>query len=135
MGNVSITKNNDINMAVYSFEGDTAYDGIREEIDRYYSGPLSKYKICDFTKSDLSVSSREVVLLAEQIRLRGRARRGCYDAIVVPSLLYYGFARMYVAYAEYTHKDPEALKILIFRSMDQAVAAMTKLAAEAALKT
>jgi len=131
MGNVVISKDNEIEMAVYSFEGATSYNDIRVEIDKYYSGTVTKYKICDFTKSILNVSSKEVMQLGEQIRLRGTARRQGYDAIVVPNLLYYGLARMYVVYAEMTHADPDALKIMIFRSMDEAVSAMKKLANEA----
>lgn len=128
MGNVVITPDTEIDMVTYSFEGPTNYDDIRVEIDRYYSGKLTKYKICDFTNAKLDVTSNQVVLLAEQIRARGAARKNCFDAVVVPNLLYFGLARMYVAYAEFTKdNDPDALKLMIYRSMDEAIAKMKEL--------
>lgn len=128
MGTVNVTKDPVIDMKVYSFAGDTNYDDIRVEIDRFYDGTVTRYKICDFTDANLLVSAREIYLLANQIRTRGTARRQGYDAIVVPQLVQYGFARMYVAYTDFMNRDPDALKLFICRSMDEAVKIMRKIA-------
>jgi len=128
MGTVVVSAGKDIDMAVYSFEGKTSYDDIRLEIDNYYIGKLNKYKICDFTRAELNVTNKEVIALADQVREKGKARKNGFDAIVVPNLLYYGLARMYIAYAAYTHRDPDALKLMVFRSFDEALEAIRRMA-------
>ncbi len=103
-------------------EGEISYEELREAIDLYYRGDLTKYTIWDFTAAEIGkLNNVDIKKLGTQVSVSGKARRGCIDLIVVSGLLKYGLARVYTGYAATIQKDPEALKSIVFKSMDEAM--------------
>jgi hypothetical protein len=123
MGTITVSVDQEWDIAIYTLEGDITYSEIRDAIDQYYRGMLTRYTLWDFSAVvfEQELTSQEIQQLARQVSAAGDVRRGGFDVIVVPSILKYGLARMYAAYTEYTQKDPEVLRTLVFYTKDAAL--------------
>ena len=114
----------ELDLGVYAFEGQVSYSDIQNELTKYYqSAPekYTKYTLWDFSNADVSkVTNSELRQLGDYVGEAGKSRKGCFDAIVVPSLLGYGLARVFLAYSEVFQKDPDARKNLVFKTREEA---------------
>jgi hypothetical protein len=120
MRNVTESRIEELNLVVFTVEPDAVFADMRDAIDEYYHTMLTKYIMVDFSKVKNHLTSEEIMKIGQQMNVLGRARKGGFDLIVVPSLLQYGLGRMYSAYVE--EIDPQALQTRVFRSKEQAIA-------------
>ena len=124
MATISKTVNKELDITVYTVQGQAIYEEIRGEIDEYYRGALTKYVLWDFSEadSDMLLKPDEVRKLADQVSTEGKTRRGGFDLLIVPDNLKYALARIFNAYSEILNNDNGALKTVIFRKNDDAYA-------------
>ncbi len=74
----------ELNATVFTLEPDAVYTDMRDGIDEFYRGELSKYMLLDFSKLDKHLTSEEVMKIGQQMRRLGKSRKGGFDLIVVP---------------------------------------------------
>lgn len=119
MNNIIKTVIEEIDTTIFELQGDAVYIDMKEGIDEFYNGKLTKYAIFDFEKLKKHLSSDEITLIAKQMSTLGKVREHGFDFIIVPTLLQYGLGRMYYAYFE--SSDPIALKTKVMRSREEAI--------------
>ena len=122
MGEIVVSRNNELDIAIYSLEGEISYEDVRGAIDEYYKGKLTKYTIWDFSMVVLFnlVTLSEVKLLERQVSEESRKRPGCYDILVVPDQFKYGLAKMYSVYAQVSFDTTRTVKTIIVKTIDEA---------------
>ncbi|MGA2091590.1 MAG: hypothetical protein ABSH12_09065 [Endomicrobiales bacterium] len=115
---VSLVK--ELDVTIYSFEGNTTYGDIHDAITQYFKGPQTRYTMWDLSEAlfKRDLTRQEIQQLARYGNELGRPQKRRCDLIIVPVLLTYGMARMYAAYADLINDDTEAFKTLIFRTRD-----------------
>ncbi|MBN1824020.1 MAG: hypothetical protein JW803_06860 [Endomicrobiales bacterium] len=124
MGNIGVTHDKEFDIAIYTLEGDVTYADIRDAIDEYYDGKLTKYTLWDFSMMDLpkNFTGEHARLLGGQVNTLGKERpEGAVDLIIVPDIVQFGLARVYAAYSEFFGDKPGTLKTMIFRKKDDAL--------------
>ena len=122
MATISKDINKELNIAIYTVHGVAGYDDIRAEIDKYYSGPLTRYVIWDFSEkgTDVNLKPDEVRKLADAVCAQSKARRGCYDLLVIPNNMQYALVRIFIAYIEINNNQDGDLKTVMFHKTKDA---------------
>jgi hypothetical protein len=121
---ITVSHDKELDAAIYTIEGDVEYAEVRDAIDRYYKGALTKYTIWDYSKANRGkhLTGDETQKLGIQVSSLGVARPQGFDLLIVPNIVQYGLARMYQAYSEIAKKDTKTLKSKIFRNREDAIA-------------
>lgn len=122
MAEIKRIYNEDYDIAVFNIKGIITYPEMKDIIDVYYGGQLTKYTIFDFTEADVKqhFTTHEAQLLGGQVQRLGITRKNAVDVIIVPDLFQYGLARIYAAYSEMVQTS-DSLRTMIFRSKESAM--------------
>ena len=130
---VEVFVDKELNISVFRFRGLLAYKDIHHHMSQYHKDYPTKYAIWDFSETDPSkLEISEIKKLAQYAVAAKDIRKGGAAALVVPKPFQYGLARMFLAYAEITHKHEHALKIMVFRSEQDAFSWIRSLEAKKA---
>jgi len=113
--------NKELDAAIYTIEGDVEYTEIRDAIDNYYRGMITKYTIWDYSKASPGkhLTGDDTRKIGLQVHALGKARPDGVDLIVVPGIVQYGIARIYYGYADML--SASKLKTHIYRNMKDAL--------------
>ena len=123
MATIKVYFDKELDVAEYKVEGTLTYQELHDAIDQYYKGTLTKYTMWDFTETDAEKFwKNEVRQIVNQVDSALKARKNCYDLIVVPGLIQFGVAMIYESYIELIHKRTDDVKTMVFRSREDAYA-------------
>jgi len=93
---IAVSYDKELDVAIYNVEGDIVFSKIRDVLDNYYKGTLTKYTIGDY-----SIASQHNHLAIEQVKQLGQkvlhsshTRPKGFDLIVAPSPIQHEFARV-----------------------------------------
>jgi hypothetical protein len=123
MGEIIKTLDTNLDIAIYALAGDVSYEDVRNTIEEYYNGKLTKYTVWDFSKVVLFnlITLSEVKLLERLVAEHSKKRPGCFDVLVVPDTFKYGLAKMYSAYAQVSFEQTHTVRTKIVRTLEEAL--------------
>jgi len=121
---ITIYLDKELDTLIYTVVGDVVYAEIRDVIDTYYKGKLTKYTIGDYSQANPTkhLSGEETQQLGLQVKSLAAKRPNGIDLLVVPGIVQYGVARMYKTYSEMPGNGAQKLRLRIFNKKEDALA-------------
>lgn len=116
-----ITKSLDLanDLTHFTLSGKVDTTEVKQAIEAFYSGQVTKRVLWDLTDSDVSeLSKPEVESIASTPRAAQQQRQLGKTALVAPEDLAYGLSRMYQAL---THLENLPFETQVFRDKDEAM--------------
>ena len=120
MGTIKKQIDKDKNLTVYTVEGKVLSDEYKNAIHEFYEqGPVTAKVLWDLTKAQLDhLESTDVLYISQTPRPFLSAREDGKTAIIAPTDLAFGLARMY----EFTSSEGEMpFDTKVFRTADEAL--------------
>ncbi len=120
MGTIKKQIDQDKNLTVYTVEGKVLSDEYKNAIHEFYEqGPVTANVLWDLTKAQLDhLESSDVLIISQTPRPFLSAREDGKTAIIAPTDLAFGLARMY----EFTSSEGEMpFDTKVFRTADEAL--------------
>lgn len=106
------------NLTIHTVLGPLDLKDVSEELDRYYSGYITKLTLWDLTREGQHLWQKEhIIALVKKMKDHSYLREGGKTAIVVYKDLDFGLSRMVQTYADIQNI---AFEIAVFRDIDKA---------------
>jgi hypothetical protein len=124
MSTVTVTIDQEWDVAIHIFEGNASYADISTAISKYAAGAPTQYTVWDFSAATFEpdLTNEELQQLSRQTPLSWANRKDPYDVIIVPSLVSYGLARAYSSYADVPNANAKITRTLVFRDRNAGLA-------------
>jgi len=115
---IETKKDISLDLTTNTAKGPISYGDLLNWIINYYSGPVTKFILWDFTQADLSkITTNQFQNMAEVVKSRSDIRKGGKSALVFSRDLEYGLGRMFEMFSQI---EGTQFEFRSFRSLSEA---------------